>query len=71
MATYRKAGREHTEETLRVAYAYAQHHAIRTVVVAPTLNNVIVLGIIVLIRTFLSIALHMEIEGRWPWQSAS
>ena len=44
---------------------------IRTVVVAPTLNNVIVLGIIVLIRTFLSIALHMEIEGRWPWQSSS
>ena len=44
---------------------------IRTVVVAPTLNNVIVLGIIVLIRTFLSIALHMEIEGRWPWQSAA
>jgi len=44
---------------------------IRTVVVAPTLKNVIVLGIIVLIRTFLSIALHMEIEGRWPWQSAA
>jgi len=44
---------------------------IRTVVVAPTLDNVIVLGIIVLIRTFLSVALHMEIEGRWPWQNAS
>jgi len=42
---------------------------IRTVVVAPTLENVQVLGIIVLIRTFLSISLQVELEGRWPWQS--
>jgi uncharacterized membrane protein len=42
---------------------------IRTVVVAPTLENVAVLAIIVLIRTVLSMALQVEIEGRWPWQS--
>lgn len=42
---------------------------IRTVVVSPTLQNVIILGLIVLIRTFLSIALELEIEGRWPWES--
>lgn len=41
---------------------------IRTVVVAPTLENVVVLAIIVLIRTVLSMALQVEIEGRWPWQ---
>ncbi len=41
---------------------------IRTVVVAPTLENVLVLGLIVLIRTFLSVALQLELEGRWPWQ---
>ncbi|HZS18268.1 MAG TPA: DUF1622 domain-containing protein [Candidatus Udaeobacter sp.] len=41
---------------------------IRTVVVAPTLQNVIVLGVIVLIRTFLSLSLQLEIEGRLPWQ---
>lgn len=41
---------------------------IRTVVVAPTLQNVLVLGIIVLIRTFLSLSLQLEIEGRLPWQ---
>ena len=41
---------------------------IHTVVVAPTLENVLVLGLIVLIRTFLSIALQVELEGRWPWQ---
>ncbi|NUZ08517.1 DUF1622 domain-containing protein [Piscinibacter koreensis] len=41
---------------------------IRTVVVAPTLQNVAVLAVIVLIRTVLSMALQVEIEGRWPWQ---
>lgn len=41
---------------------------IRTVVVADTFENVAVLGLIILIRTFLSITLHLEIEGRWPWQ---
>ena len=41
---------------------------IRTVAVAPTLQGVTVLGLIVLIRTFLSMALQVELEGRWPWQ---
>lgn len=41
---------------------------IRTVAVAPTLDGVLVLGLIVLIRTFLSMALEVELEGRWPWQ---
>jgi uncharacterized membrane protein len=41
---------------------------IRTVVVAPTMQNVVVLGLIVLIRTFLSLSLQLEIEGRLPWR---
>ena len=41
---------------------------IRTVVVAPTLQNVVILGLIVLIRTFLSLSLQLEIEGKLPWQ---
>jgi uncharacterized membrane protein len=44
---------------------------IDTVVVDPTLDNVTVLGAIILIRTFLSIFLHLEVEGRWPWQHDS
>ena len=43
---------------------------IRTVAVAPSLTNVLVLGIIVLIRTFLSISLETEIEGVPPWRRA-
>lgn len=41
---------------------------IRTVAVEPTLDSVIVLGVIVLIRTFLSMSLEVELEGAWPWQ---
>ena len=41
---------------------------IHTVAVEPTLQNVGVLGLIVLIRTFLSMTLQLEIDGRWPWQ---
>lgn len=43
---------------------------INTVAIEPTLNSVAVLGGIVLIRTFLSFSLEVEIEGRWPWQRA-
>ena len=41
---------------------------IRTVAVEPTLQSVLVLGLIVAIRTFLSFSLEVEIEGHWPWQ---
>ena len=41
---------------------------IRTVAVDPTMENVLVLGLIVLIRTFLSFSLEIEIEGIVPWK---
>jgi uncharacterized membrane protein len=41
---------------------------IRTVAVEPTVENVAVLGIIVLIRTVLSFSLDVEIEGVLPWR---
>jgi uncharacterized membrane protein len=40
---------------------------INTVAVNPTFNSVGVLAGIVVIRTFLSFSLEVEIEGRWPW----
>jgi len=43
---------------------------LRTVAVAPTLDNVLVLGLIVLIRTFLFFSLEIEIEGVPPWRRA-
>ena len=41
---------------------------IRTVALAPTLANVAVLGLLVLVRTMLSWSLSVEMEGHWPWQ---
>jgi uncharacterized membrane protein len=41
---------------------------IRTVAVAPSFESAGVLAIIVVMRTFLSFSLEVELEGRWPWQ---
>lgn len=41
---------------------------IKTVTVEPTLENAAVLGLLVIIRTFLSWSIVLEIDGRWPWQ---
>jgi len=43
---------------------------VRTVAVAPTMENVVTLGIIVVIRTVLSFSLEIEIEGVAPWRRA-
>jgi uncharacterized membrane protein len=43
---------------------------VRTVAVAPSLDNVLVLGLIVVIKTFLSFSLETEIEGVVPWRRA-
>lgn len=44
---------------------------IRTVAVDPSLQSVAALGLIVLIRTFLSMTLQLDIDGFWPWQRGS
>ncbi|MDN4612368.1 DUF1622 domain-containing protein [Arthrobacter burdickii] len=44
---------------------------IRTVAVTPTFESVGVLALIVIIRTFLSWSLELEISGRWPWQKGA
>ncbi|HEY5978272.1 MAG TPA: DUF1622 domain-containing protein [Microlunatus sp.] len=44
---------------------------VRTVAVAPTMENVLTLGIIVVIRTVLSFSLEVEIEGVVPWRRAA
>ena len=41
---------------------------IHTVAVKPTSENLLVLGLLVALRLFLSVALELEIDGRWPWQ---
>jgi uncharacterized membrane protein len=43
---------------------------IRTVALEPNMQNVMILGLLVIIRTFLSWSLVVEIEGHWPWRKA-
>ena len=43
---------------------------VRTVALEPTMNSVAILGALVVIRTFLSWSLVVEMEGHWPWRSA-
>src|SRR5262245_45486586 len=43
---------------------------VRTVALEPSLANVTVLGLLVVVRTFLSWSLAVELEGCWPWQAA-
>ncbi|WP_439882471.1 DUF1622 domain-containing protein [Pontibacter sp. MBLB2868] len=40
---------------------------IATVVTEPTMERVLTLGLVVLIRTFLSLSLQVELEGKFPW----
>ena len=44
---------------------------IRTVAISPTLVSVAILSGIVLVRTFLSFSLEVELTGKWPWQRQS
>jgi len=41
---------------------------IRTIIVDPTFESVVVLGVIVVIRIVLSFSLEVEMDGVWPWR---
>jgi uncharacterized membrane protein len=41
---------------------------VRTVALEPTLNNVAILGLLIVVRTFLSWSLMVEVGGCWPWE---
>jgi uncharacterized membrane protein len=43
---------------------------IRTVALQPTIENLMVLGLLVVIRTFLAWSMEVEIDGQWPWRRA-
>ena len=43
---------------------------VRSIMAGETLYAAVTLGVVVVVRTFLSITIEMEIHGRWPWNSA-
>ena len=42
---------------------------IRTVVVDHSMQSILALGLIVLIRTVLVFTIHLEVHGHWPWNT--
>lgn len=75
--TWRTVGGSHGYQALRETFGavlllglevLVAADLITTVAVAPTVRNVAVLGLIVLIRTFLSFSLQVEIDGHLPWR---
>jgi hypothetical protein len=41
---------------------------VQTIAIDPTLDNAAALGVLVLVRTFLSVSLEIEFDGSLPWQ---
>lgn len=41
---------------------------IRTIIVKPSMDGILSLGLLIVVRTFLSWSIAVEIEGCWPWQ---
>ena len=67
--TYRRYRQELGQTILLGLELLVAGDIIRTVAAEPTLTSVGVLAIIVLVRTFLSFSLEVELTGRWPWQN--
>jgi uncharacterized membrane protein len=65
---YRKYRREIGQAMLLGLEFLVAGDIIRTVVVANSIADVASLGLVVLIRTVLVFTIHLEVEGRWPWQ---
>lgn len=41
---------------------------LQTIAIEMTLRSLGVLGVLVAIRTFVSLAIEVEVEGQWPWR---
>ena len=70
-STYRRYRQELGQTILLGLELLVAGDIIRTVAAEPTLTSVGVLGIIVVIRTFLSFSLEVELTSRWPWQNTT
>lgn len=70
-ARYRRFRRDLARSILLGLEVLVGADIIATVIVSPTLHRVLVLGLLVVIRTFLSFSIEWEVEGRPPWARQS
>jgi uncharacterized membrane protein len=68
IATYRRFRQQLGQAILLGLELLVAGDIVRTVAAEPSLTSIAVLAGIVLIRTFLSFSLEVELTGRWPWQ---
>ena len=67
-----RAYKEHLTKALLLGLEFlVAADIVRTVAIETTLNNVAILAALVVVRTFLSWSLVVEMDGRWPWQVGS
>jgi uncharacterized membrane protein len=71
VATYRRFRQQLGQAILLGLELLVAGDIVRTVAAEPSLTSIAVLAGIVLIRTFLSFSLEVELTGRWPWQSST
>ena len=71
MAAYRRGREVFGRGILLALEVLIAADLIRTVAVEPTLENIGVLGLIVVVRTILSFSLDVEIDGVLPWRKHS
>ena len=65
------SGRTSAESLLLGLEVLIAADLVLTVTIDPTLNSAIFLGVIVLVRTFLSFSLEIELDGVVPWRKRS
>jgi uncharacterized membrane protein len=68
--TYRRFRQQFGQTILLGLELLVAGDIVRTVAAQPTLTSVGILAAIVVIRTFLSFSLEVELAGRWPWQAS-
>jgi len=71
VATYRRFRQQLGQAILLGLELLVAGDIVRTVAAEPSLTSIAVLAGIVLIRTFLSFSLEVELTGRWPWRSGT
>jgi uncharacterized membrane protein len=71
VATYRRFRQQLGQAILLGLELLVAGDIVRTVAAQPSLTSIGVLAGIVVIRTFLSFSLEVELTGRWPWQSSA
>ena len=66
--TYNQIRREFTDKIVFGLEFLIAADIISTVTIKPNREGILSLGLLIVVRTFLSWSIILEVEGCWPWQ---